>query len=204
MEKPSISFFAMIFILLFVAISLILIVFDMHRLVFVFELGVSVVFMFFMIFAMFAVYHGKNWGWTIIVASIVLLLADLFFVFFLTGTFDTIHIAISSFSAVGLILALLNLRGTAQETGGSEAENHGKAKDYYPYIDKMEPEGLKAEEPSIEKTFTPGKFIASKKAGKFHSPKCDWAKKISKSNQIWFDSREAAEAQGLEADQCVG
>ena len=58
-------------------------------------------------------------------------------------------------------------------------------------------------ESKIEKTFVPGKFVASKKANKFHVAKCDWAKRISKANQILFNSEEEAKSQGFEADRCV-
>ena len=99
---------------------------------------------------------------------------------------------------------MFNLRGTQEPH--SAGEQYKKGEEYYPYIEKMELEEQNYrvnEEPKIEKTFTPGKFLASKKANKFHAAKCDWAKRIGKSNQIWFNSREDAEAQGFEADKCV-
>ena len=87
MEKPSLSFFAMNFILLFVLISFTLIVFDLHRLAFVFELGVLLIFIFLFAFSLFAIYHNKKWGWTILGATLTLLLIDAFFIFLLTRTF---------------------------------------------------------------------------------------------------------------------
>jgi len=202
MGRPSVSFFAMNFILLFIVVSFILIVFDLHRFAFVFELGMALVFIFFLAFSTFAVYNGKKWGWTITGVTLVLLMVNALFISFVAKTFGTENITIIFFSVIGVLIALFNLR-TAEETDGSEIEDYEKTKDYYPYIDKMEPAHEK-EEPKIEKAFTPGKFIASKKANKFHSPKCDWAKRISSQNRLWFNSREEAEAQGLEADQCVG
>ncbi|MDP3764914.1 MAG: hypothetical protein Q8R04_00220 [Nanoarchaeota archaeon] len=202
MEKPSISFFAMGFILLFVLISFIIIVFDLHRFAFVFELMLLMIFIFLIAFAMFVIYHKKKWGWTIIGATLVLLLLNTFFVLLLTKTLETAEITTIFFSVVGLAITLLNLRESSKQSDDTEIEEHyEKAKDYYPYIDKMEPEEIK--EPNIEKTFTPGKFIASKKANKFHIAKCDWAKRISKSNQLWFNSEQEAKAHGFEADQCV-
>ena len=203
MGRPSISFFAMNFILLFIVVSFILMIFDLHRFAFVFELGMGLVLIFFLAFSMFAAYNSQKWGWTIIGAALILLIINTLLISFAAKTFDTENITIIFFSVIGALIALFNLRGTAEEDDGSEIEDYEKTKDYYPYIDKMEPAHEK-KEPSMEKTFTPGKFIASKKANKFHSPKCDWAKRISSQNQLWFNSREEAEAKGLEADQCVG
>ena len=39
-------------------------------------------------------------------------------------------------------------------------------------------------------------FIASKKSNKYHHPNCQWAKRISKENQIWFSSKKEAEKSG--------
>ena len=51
--------------------------------------------------------------------------------------------------------------------------------------------------------FKPGKYIASKKASTFHAPKCDWAKKIKKRNQIWFNSIEEATNNGYKKHSCL-
>lgn len=198
-ERPNLSFLVMGFILLFSIIAFILVVFDLHRFMFVFELMLLLAFTFIITFGMFAVYHRRKWGWTILVAALILLLVNLFFIFLLTGIFETAHLTILFFSVIGIIVALLNL-GPARNYRISE-EEHEKTKDYYPYIDKMEPV-QKAEEP-ISKTFTPGKYIASKKAGKYHVAKCDWARKISKENQLWFNSEEEAKSKGFVADVCI-
>ena len=52
------------------------------------------------------------------------------------------------------------------------------------------------EEKTIEKSFTPGKYIASKTGVKFHAPKSEWGKKIKKKNAVWFDSKEEAKKAG--------
>lgn len=187
------------FVLLFVVISFILIVFDLHRFAFVFELGILLIFMFILAFSMFVIYNNKKWGWTILGATLILLLVNTFFILLLTKTFETAHMTTIVFSVVGLVVALFNLKEGTQESVSEIEEGYGKVMDYYPYIDKMEPK----EGSAIEKIFTPGKFVASKKANKFHIPKCDWAKRIDKANQIWFNSEQEAKSQGFEADRCV-
>jgi hypothetical protein len=202
MDKPSLSFFVMNFILLFAVISFILIVFDLHRFAFVFELMLLLVFISLFAFAMFIIYHNKKWGWTLLGAALILLLVNTFFIFLLTRRFETTHLTTVLFSLAGLVITFINLKSVPKEPE-SLVEEFEKTKDYYPYIDKMEPELKEIHEPKIEKTFTPGKFIASKKANKFHIAKCDWAKRISKENQLWFNSEDEAKAQGFEADKCV-
>ena len=201
MEKPNISFFAMNFVLLFALVGFILVIFELHRFAFVLELGILLIFLSIFAFAVFVIYKSRKWGWTALSAALILLMINIFFIYALTREFETAHATVLFFSLIGIVIAALNLKGASHETI-IEAEAHDRAKDYHPYIDKMEPEEQKA--PSVEKTFTPGKFIASKKASKFHTAKCDWAKRIGRENQLWFDSEEEAKAQGFQADGCVG
>ena len=51
--------------------------------------------------------------------------------------------------------------------------------------------------------FSPGKYIASKRGKYFHEPKSEWAKKINKSNQVWFKSKQEALRKGYKAHQDV-
>lgn len=55
----------------------------------------------------------------------------------------------------------------------------------------------------VEKTFKPGKFVSSKFGGTYHIPRCDWAKKIRKSNLVWFNSKEDAKMAGHKPHSCV-
>ena len=191
----------MCLVLLFAAISFIFVVFDFHRFVFVIELLVLLVVISLLTFSMFIIYRNKKFGWTILGATLVLLLVNMLFVVILTGTFETIHLTTVSFSVLGLLIALFNLRSN-KESGEVE---YGKTENYYRYIDKMEVKENKEskEEANVEKIFTPGKYVASKNANKFHIPKCDWALRIGKINQVWFNSIEEAKAKGFEADRCV-
>ena len=200
MEKPGISFFAMDAILLFAVIGFIFTVFDLHGLAFIFELGLLLVFMFFLAFAMFFVYHNKSGSWGIISAVLVLMLFDVFVIFLLTRKFGIAYISTLVFAIAGLVVALLNIISAPKKETEEAEIQYDKAKYYYPSTDKIE---AKPSEPAVEKTFTPGKYVASRKANKFHSPKCDWALRISKENQVWFDSKEEAQSKGLEADKCV-
>lgn len=229
MEKPNISFFAMCFILLFAAIGLILAVFDLHRLAFVFELMLLLTFIFLLAFAMFMAYHNKKFGWTLIGATLAALLADTFFIVILTGSFETAHATTIFFSFIGLVVALLNFRGAAQESEAAEAEGYEKAKEYYPYIDKMEPgheaaeskeelkqeikselktelekskDGIKESKLAAAKKIKP-QFVGSAETKMFHSSKCGWSRLMKRKNKIYFNSRRKAESAGFKAHECV-
>lgn len=208
MEKLSPSFFTINLVLLLVTLSLIFIVFDLNGLVFVFELLVLVVFIFLLTLGMLAVYHNKPYGWTILGATLILLLVNTIFISLLKNLFATAHLTVVIFSVVGLIIVLINLllsKGKSYQEAETN-EEYEKINEYYQNIDKTEPKEettTKIGQPNIEKIFTPGKFIASKKANKFHAAKCDWAKRINKSNQLWFNSKEEAIGNGFEADRCV-
>lgn len=41
-----------------------------------------------------------------------------------------------------------------------------------------------------------GSFVGSYKSNKYHRPDCQWAKKVSKSNIIWFKDRQDARNKG--------
>ncbi len=50
---------------------------------------------------------------------------------------------------------------------------------------------------------SPGKYVASKQSNVYHEPKCDWAKKIRQTRQVWFNSKEDAWEKGYKGHSCV-
>jgi len=54
----------------------------------------------------------------------------------------------------------------------------------------------------VKKTYSPGKFIASKNSTQYHNPKCEWAKKINRKNRVWFSSSYEARKQGYRKHKC--
>ncbi len=55
----------------------------------------------------------------------------------------------------------------------------------------------------IKKSYTPGKFVASATSNKYHSPKCDWAKRIKKENRVWFKTEAEARRKGYSKHSCL-
>jgi predicted membrane protein len=202
MEKLNTSFIVMNFILLFALIGFIFVIFDLRGVAFVFELGILFTFLILLTFGMFFLYHEKLGSWGIIGSVLLLLLFDVFIVFLYTRNFSLAYIVTILASLAGLIIAVGNVVMSAPKEN-NQAVTHEKSKYYYPFIDKMEPKDEVEAEAHVEKEFIPGKFVASKKASKYHSPKCDWALRISKVNQVWFDSKKDAESKGFEPDKCI-
>ena len=52
--------------------------------------------------------------------------------------------------------------------------------------------------------YDPGKYVASKNSDYYHAPKCDWAKKIKKERQVWFNNLEEAKKKGYRSHECIG
>jgi hypothetical protein len=51
--------------------------------------------------------------------------------------------------------------------------------------------------------YYPGKYLASKTGKKYHSPKCDFAKKIPKRNHVWFNDKTDAKKKGYGPCKCI-
>ncbi len=74
----------------------------------------------------------------------------------------------------------------------------------YKQITAPEPETKPArKKPAVKKEFKPGKFIASKTGVKFHTPKCDWAKRINKKNRVWLKDKAQARKKGYKPCSCI-
>ena len=213
MERP-VSFFAMLIILLFAVIGFIFIIFELKGIAFVFELGLLLAFMFSLAFAMFLVYNDRSASWPIMALVLILLLLDVFIIFLLTGAFGWEYVITTLSAVAGLAVVLANIFAAPRKEPTAET-HYDKKQYYYPLSEKAEEkEEMKEEiknkvkselkkEQKVSAKFTPGKYVASKKAGTFHAAKCDWASRISKENMVWFDSKEEALARGLNPDKCV-
>lgn len=167
-------------------LSLINIVFSFHA----WMLKGEFLLLLFLLFFAFVSLAGKlideegNWpnGGLLLVYSLVLV--NFLFIYWIDGglAVGTIGVAI-----IGFLLALFSFKKGCQCCETDDFKE------------------TKVEEPKAEVTtsFEPGKYVASKTGKKFHAPKCDWAKKIHKKRQVWFNTKEEAESKGLKACDCI-
>ena len=223
------SFFAMNLVLLFAIVSFIIIVFELAGFVFVFELMLLLVSIFLIAFAMFIIYRDERHGWTILGATLILVLLDTFFIILFSGKFGTPHITTIFFSVIGLLVILLNIRSNKDDKIGTE--DYQAPKEYYPYDGKAEQKESKQElkqeikeeikremeekKPSDKTKITKAeirirprkavmpKFVGSTETKKFHTAKCGWARLMKRKNKVFFNSRKRAQKAGFKAHECV-
>ena len=173
----KLSFFVMDIILLIVFLGLINMIFELHSIFFVLELIFLLVIAFFALVSVVAVYNNARWGWTFLSLILGLILVDVLFIYYLKGRPD-FFFTITIIAIIGFLISV-------------------------GHIKKREEEHEAKKEVKVSREFKPGKFVASKTGTKYHAPKCDWAKKIKKSNQVWFNTEAEAKKKGYKADSCL-
>lgn len=153
----------------------------------------------------------KAWGEKVLFFVFLLYLLNLVFVWYFSREISVILLILA---VIGFLMAIPQKRCSSCQTKIVDFEEKTSVK-----IDQKEKTSEEshsqvfgAEEevkPEIKqpinpkKEFVPGKFVASKKGNQYHLPKCDWAKKIAKSNRVWLKSKEEAWEKGYRAHDCV-
>ncbi|HZX45016.1 MAG TPA: hypothetical protein VFF28_05020 [Candidatus Nanoarchaeia archaeon] len=170
MGELKLSFFAVDVILLVVFLGLTRTVFRLSGIGFVLELLALIILLFAAFIALVPAYSGSRGGWGFLAIVFAVIFIDLLFIFLATGRAGTAFTGALLFSALGLLVSVLNVR-------------------------KKEKPVMYEEKPAHEEVYTnfePGKYVASKTGTTYHAPKCEWALKIKKKNQIWFDDEKEA------------
>ena len=184
MGEYKVSFFVMDIILLVVFLGLINMIFNLHRIFFGLELIFLLIIGFFTFISMIAIYNGARWGWTFLSWIFGLILIDILFIYYIKGRPEFFFIT-TIIAVICFIISLVN------------AVRHKEK------VEEIEEVPEKVESKEVSKEFKPGKYVASKTGSKYHAPKCDWAKRIKKSNQVWFNTEEEAKKKGYKADSCI-
>jgi hypothetical protein len=103
-------------------------------------------------------------------------------------------------NALGFIIGALSIKGAMTE----EEKEEIIEKEIEPKIKEMQEKiESNVEKDNVKTEFYPGKFIASKTGSVYHGSKCEWAKKISKKNQIWFQDDKEAKKAGYKQHSCL-
>ena len=194
MEKRIANLLLMNILLTLSTIGFIFVVFELTQFAFAFELLLLLAFICIFSFGMYNAYHGRKAGWILIASMLLAIIIDVIFISAISINLGLSHVFTLFFSIIALAVALISLRETHPEE--EKIEDVGQ---YYSKSSKAE----ETKTENVKKNFEPGKYIASKKANKYHTAKCDWALRISKQNQIWFNTKEDAELKGFVRDKCV-
>jgi len=117
-------------------------------------------------------------------------------------------VCLSLFSNIGLNISLLLVAGmgfiiSISNIRRKSDKDEGTFKDVEKKVIGDALEAKEKSESSIVKEYSPGKYLASTTGKKYHSPKCDFAKKIPKANRVWFNSIEDAKKKGYGPCKCI-
>jgi len=167
--------FVMYIILLVLFLGLIDMTFDLTRYAFMGQFLILLVLLFLGMLSAMGMSKKSTWAWKLFTLFFVVVFLDMLLVYILAISQIVMFLHYLIIAIVGFFISLFNVR--------SKPAGRARAR--------------------VKTSFKPGKFIASKTGKKFHAPKCDWAKKIKKSNAVWFNGSEEAKKAGYKADKCV-
>ncbi len=179
--------FAMYIVLLVTFLSLIKMVFNLHGLAFYAEFLILLAIMLLGLIAAIGISSSMRWAWVLLTWLLGFALVNMAIINSISAEKTPYLLYIAAIAIAGFFISLFSIE---EEKAAEEEKPREKA-------------GKKEAEKRIEKSFKPGKYIASITGAKFHSPKCDWAKKVKKENAVWFDSQEDAIKAGYKADDCI-
>ncbi len=147
--------------------------------------------------------YAKPWGERVLFFTFLLYMINLALLWYFNGSLYLVLLFLALF---GFILSLpkqgpLKSRVKKTVSGAAVEEPHSMVFDE-PKETVSRPVARKGTtEKSVK--YSPGKYVASKSSNVYHEPKCDWAKRIHKSRQVWFDGKEQAWEKGYKKHSCV-
>lgn len=173
MGESKLSFFATDIILLIVFLGLIRVTFRFIGTGFLLELLAVLILLFIAFIALIPAYSGSRGGWGFLSGVFLLILLDLLVIYLRTNMLGKVFLGTLLFAGIGFVISAANIKKEEEEEISEEPVKEEKDETVYT-------------------NFEPGKYVASKTGGSYHVPKCDWAKKIKKGNQVWFDDEKEA------------
>ncbi len=204
--KLKLTAYAVLFVLLFV--GLLEITFQSRGRLFVLE-AVATLGLALLVFVGALQYH-KQWGENLFFVVFLLVIANLLL---LRSFTKSLYVVMLLCALVGFILSVpCSRKCKAKTCSSSDQEPHSvvfdapvdkKAANQVVSEVKAEKSSKKDGEDKAGVSFNPGKYMASTRGNVYHEAKCDWAKKVGKTNRLWFQSKKEAEDKGYKAHGCV-
>jgi len=181
MGEARFSFFVTDIILLIVFLGMTKIIFRFSGIKFLLELLAVIILLLVAFISLIPAYSGSKGGWGFLTIVFFLILLDLFVIRIRTGMWGKAFLGTALFAALGFVISILNVKEDDEE---------------------WEEEPVEEDKEEVYTNFEPGKYVASKTGSTYHIPKCDWAKKIKKKNQVWFDDEKEAKKK-FKAHSCL-
>jgi len=171
------SFFVMDILLLGIFLAFISMVFNFNRYMFLGQLVLMLVLLFFAFIAVIGAYNDNNWAWSMLSVILFLIIFDFLWVYAKNYFGGVFFLAATLLTTIAFLMAVVKV---------------GKKKEKD--IEEKEP---------VYTNFDPGKYVGSKMGKTYHAPKCDWAKKIDSKNRVWFEDKAEAKKAGYKAHSCA-
>lgn len=174
--KEKLTFFTLTLLSFVVFFGLIRYIFNMHSYIFVLEFLVLMALLILAIISLILIYTNIYVGYLMFAVINVLAFINLLTIYLRKESSTLLYMSLIS-ALTAFVLSVVQ-------------------------IGRKKRKSKVAKKPVVT-TYTPGKVIASKTSSYYHIPKCDWAKKISKGNEIWYESDAEAKKAGLKAHNCA-
>ena len=194
------TYLTLLSLLLINFVCLFMIVFKIEN--YIIDFFISIVFFITAIILVYSFYKGKFWANQ---------LARLFFAASLINAAFLFRSLPAELLYLGLVLLIVNLTGFSYFILDRKTKVIRKIKlvdlpktisiveEPMPSVDEYK----QITKSQVNRTFKPGKFIASKTGVKYHIPKCIWAKKINSKNRVWLKDSAEAKKKGYKKCSCV-
>lgn len=215
-QHPSplkLAAYAVLYVLLF--FGLLQITFQSRGKVFILE-AVSTAGLALLVFAGCWVYR-RNQGENLFFAVFLLIIANLLLLRAFTGA---LYVVMLLLAFVGFLFSIpkrscqqkeyaqkeephslvFDTKESSSEKKSEKREKKNELKNENTVEDENKPAGKSV----VSVAFTPGKYVASSRGNVYHEAKCDWAKKVSKTHRLWFNSKKEAEDKNYKPHGCVG
>jgi len=166
-----------------------------------------VLFLIFGLICLTALYKDFVWSYYSLMLYFALANLNLIYVYINSFHYLTIFFIGLVFNVYGLFVSLFNLSVPSVkrfvevevDKGSDITKERIPVKIVKERVPEVEVYGIKEREKKARK----GKYVASTTGSVYHSPDCEWAKKIKKENLIWFKDEREARRKGYKKHSCL-
>lgn len=162
-----------------ILIGLIKMAFGLHGIFFAIDIAFVLVLASFAFLSIAAIFSFAMWGWYLLLSVLILELADIASIYYFRSK-PAYFAIVTFFIGLSLLICIFSM---------------GKKK-------KIKAKKLEVHEQVANKDFEPGRFVGPATGKTYHVPACNFAKRIRKSNRVWFDSEDEAAKKGYKAHRC--
>ena len=152
--------------------------------------------------------YQKSWGERVLFFVFLFYIANLVLVWYFVGP---LYLVLLFVALLGFVMSVprkccsgcKTCVPSQPEIVEEDEEPHSEVFDALPQPERKVAQEKKSTPEQKVTSYSPGKYVASKRGKYFHEPKSEWAKKITKNNQVWFQDKKEAYKKGYKAHMDV-